>query len=105
MRPVLKSLGLLLLLLIAAQQGALAHDFEHVARLTNLGSSLDPPLLDDSACGLCPAYAQAASPAFSHAFPVPQLGRVPAVRSASPSPAAIIAALPTPRSRGPPSSR
>jgi len=103
MRQVLKSLGLLLLL-IMAQQGALVHDFEHVARLTSVGASSDSHVLGDSACALCPAYAQVVSAAFSHAFPVPQLGRVPALRSASGSPAAIIATVPTPRSRGPPTS-
>jgi len=101
MRSVLKSIGLLLLL-ITAQQGALVHDFEHVARLTRLGSSLDSPVRLDSACALCPAYAQAASPAFSHAFPVPRLGRIPAPRGNALSPAPVMAALPTPRSRGPP---
>jgi hypothetical protein len=102
MRQVFKSLGLLLLL-ITAQQGALVHDFEHVARLTSVGASLDSALLGDAACALCPAYAQAASAAFSHAFPVLQFGRVPALGSVPFSPAAILAALPTPRNRGPPS--
>jgi hypothetical protein len=100
MRQVFKLLGLLLLL-ITAQQGALGHDFEHVARLTSVGASLDSHV-GDAACALCPAYAQAASAAFSHAFPLLQFGRIPALRNASLSPAAIIAALPTPRSRGPP---
>jgi hypothetical protein len=103
MRQVFKSIGLLLLL-IMAQQGALVHDFEHVARLTSVGASLGSHVLGDSACALCPAYAQAASAALSHTFPVPQLGRIPALRSASFSPAAILAASPTPRSRGPPAS-
>jgi hypothetical protein len=102
MRQVLQSLGLLLLL-ITAQQGALGHDFEHVARLTNFAATLDSHVLGDSACGLCPAYMQAASAAFSHSFPIPRLGRVAVLRSVSILPAAIIAALPTPRSRGPPS--
>jgi hypothetical protein len=103
MRQVFKSLALLLLLIIA-QQGALVHDFEHVARLTSVGASLGSHVLGDSNCALCPAYAQAASAAFSHAFPLPQPGRIPVLRSASFSPAAIIATLPTPRSRGPPAS-
>ena len=103
MRQVFKSIGLLLLL-IMAQQGALVHDFEHVARRTSAGASSDSHVLGDSACALCPAYAQVVSAAFSHAFPVPQLGRIPALRSASFSPAAIIATVPTPRSRGPPTS-
>jgi len=103
MRQVFKSLALLLLLIIA-QQGALVHDFEHVARLTSVGASLDSHVLGDAACALCPAYAQAAAAAFSHAFPLPQPGRIPVLRSASFSPAAIIATLPTPRSRGPPAS-
>jgi hypothetical protein len=101
MGQIFKSLALLLLL-ITAQQGALVHDFEHVARLTSVGASLDAHVLGDAACALCPAYAQAASPAFSHGFPVLQLGLDPAFRSDSFSPATIVAALPTPRSRGPP---
>jgi hypothetical protein len=101
MRQVLKTLGLFLLLIVV-QQGALVHDFEHVARLTSVGASLDAHVLGDAACTLCPAYAQAASPAFSHGFPVPSLGHYAVLRSVTPSPAAIIVASPRPRSRGPP---
>jgi hypothetical protein len=101
MRHLLKSLGLLALLIVA-QQGAVFHEMSHLA-----GSAPDAVRLDSgdaahAACALCPAYAQAVTPAFSHSLPAPRLGRASHVRGAEPSWVAVDSAVPPPRSRGPP---
>jgi hypothetical protein len=106
MRQVLKSLGLLLLLLIA-QQGAVVHELGHLAEVspTLAGSAEAKPApgLADATCALCPAFAQVVTPAFSHSFHIPMLLRTALERSAEPFHVTIDAAVPTPRSRGPPS--
>jgi hypothetical protein len=51
---------------------------------------------------LCPAFAQAASPAFSHSFFNPHLARAEIERTAESRFATAEASVPTPRSRGPP---
>jgi hypothetical protein len=101
MRQVLKSLGLLLLLLIA-QQGAVVHEVGHLSEISSNGSRVDASLAD-AACALCPAFAQVVTPAFSHSFHVPVLVRAAFERSAPPPYTVVDAAVPTPRSRGPPS--
>jgi hypothetical protein len=100
MRQLLKSLALLLLLL-TAQQGAVVHDLSHLAAGTSPVLKIDAGVAD-SACVLCPAFAQAGSPAFAHTFHFPSLSRA-AVDLGSALPGAPIdAAIPRPRSRGPP---
>jgi hypothetical protein len=98
------------LLLLTAQQGAVVHELSHfygsdsVNLHVNTGGTVDPS--GDTAertCTLCPVFAQAASPAFSHAFHVPLLVRTDAERFSEPQYEAIDTAVPTPRSRGPPS--
>ncbi|MGO9931138.1 MAG: hypothetical protein ACLPV8_04920 [Steroidobacteraceae bacterium] len=102
MKHVFKSLSLLLLLM-AAQQGAVVHELSHAFRAGDAQLNVGSGGVADTTCALCPAFAQAASPAFSHAFHVPELGRsTPLLASKLPS-AAIDAAVPRPRSRGPPS--
>jgi hypothetical protein len=101
MRHLLKSLGLLALLIVA-QQGAVIHELSHLP-----GSAPDAVRLDSggaahAACALCAAYAQAATPALSHSIASPLLGRAMHVRGAVPFWAAADAAVPPPRSRGPP---
>ena|SRR5271170_4261864 len=111
MRQVLKSLGLLLLLLIA-QQGAVVHEIGHLSEISssdvssnNVSSSeaRSTAALADATCALCPAFAQVATPAFSHSFHIPVLLRAALERSTDPRYIAVEAAVPTPRSRGPPS--
>jgi hypothetical protein len=103
MSRVLKLLGLLLLLM-AAQQGAVVHELSHLsgAGSTELGVQSNGAV--DASCALCPAFAQAVTPAFSHSFHIPLLVRVDAGPSPEPRFSAIDAAVPRPRSRGPPSS-
>lgn len=102
MRHVFKHLSLLLLL-IAAQQGAVVHELSHVNRVDNTylkgvsGAT-------DSTCALCPAFAQVNTPAFSHSFDIPLLVRVTLELSAEPLYAVIGTTAPRPRSRGPPAS-
>lgn len=102
MKHVFKHLSLLLLL-IAAQQGAVVHQLSHVGGVDNTyfkaasGSA-------DSRCALCPAFAQVNSPAFSHSFDIPLLVRLTLELSAEPLYAVIGTSAPRPRSRGPPAS-
>ena len=106
MRQVLKSLGLLLLLLIA-QQGAVVHEIGHLSEVSSSGvgsgEAHSTAGLADAACALCPAFAQVVTPAFSHSFHIPVLLRAALERSTDPRYIAVEAAVPTPRSRGPPS--
>jgi len=108
MRHVLKPLGLLLLLLIA-QQGAVVHELSHYSAAGNYAPAAGNSVLSegaaaDSTCALCPAFAQVVTPAFSHSFHIPQLVRAAPEVSSDLQIAAIDAAVPRPRSRGPPSS-
>jgi len=102
MRHVLKSLGLLLLLIVA-QQGAVVHELSHLPALGTTTVAVDTRGSADTSCALCPAFAQVATPAFSHAFHIPLLVRVEADRFPELRYEAVEAAVPTPRSRGPPS--
>jgi hypothetical protein len=115
MGQVLKSLGLLLLLLIA-QQGAVVHEIGHLSEVSSCDGSSGVGLGDvgsseahstaalaDATCALCPAFAQVVTPAFSHSFHIPVLLRAALERSTDPRYIAVEAAVPTPRSRGPPS--
>ncbi len=97
---VLKSLALLLVLL-AAQHGAVVHDFSHIAYGGGAGIKVDAAAADN-ACALCPAFAQASAPAFGQSWQSPLLGRAAAERSSSLPHALIGAAALGPRSRGPP---
>jgi hypothetical protein len=101
MRQVLKSLGLLLLLLVA-QQGAVVHEIGHLSEVSS-GEAQAAAGLADASCALCPAFAQVVTPAFSHSFHIPVLFRAALERGTDPLYAAVDAAVPTPRSRGPPS--
>lgn len=102
MRQVFKSLGLLLLLLIA-QQGAVVHEVGHLSEISSSNEAHAGPGLADATCALCPAFAQVVTPAFSHSFHIPVLLRAALDRGADPLYVAVDAAVPTPRSRGPPS--
>jgi hypothetical protein len=99
MRHVLKLLSLLLLLVVA-QQGAVVHELSHLA--PGKGTVKVSSSVLDSSCAQCPAFAQVATPAFSHSFPIPSLVRTAFERSSEPMYAAVDAAVPRPRSRGPP---
>ncbi|MFI4889040.1 MAG: hypothetical protein ACHQIL_00760 [Steroidobacterales bacterium] len=103
MRQVCQILCLLMLML-SAQHGAAVHELSHFQAAGHIDARADTGAVADSACALCPAYAQAVTPAFSHAFHIPFLVRADLERSAEPQFAAVTAAVPTPRSRGPPSS-
>jgi hypothetical protein len=101
MRHLFKHLSLLMLLLLA-QQGALVHEFSHVSHIGSTEAKPTPGLAD-STCALCPAFAQVVTPAFSHSFDVPLLVRAALEPSTEPLYGAVDTAIPTPRSRGPPS--
>jgi hypothetical protein len=100
MGRALKSLALLVLLL-AAQYGSVVHDLSHLASAGQPGVRIDAGVAE-TACSLCTAFEQASTPAFSHSFHVPPLVRA-AIELSSALPHALIdAAVPRPRSRGPP---
>jgi hypothetical protein len=117
MRNLLKSLGLLLLL-ITAQQGAVVHELSHYSGATQSsgtkagGTKASGTKADvligargsaDANCALCPAFAQVLTPAFTHSFEVPLLVRADLQRSREPQYPSIETAALAPRSRGPPS--
>jgi hypothetical protein len=97
---MLRVLGLLLLLTMA-QHGAVVHELGHVFSSSSTETKTDARSAD-STCALCPAFAQAATPAFGHSFHVPLLLRAATERSTLLRIAAIDAAVPRARSRGPP---
>lgn len=102
MRRVYQALCLLLLM-ISAQQGAVVHELGHFHPLDRIDARADVDGAADTTCALCPVFSQVVTPAFSHAFHVPPLVRADLERSPEPLYAAVDAAVPTPRSRGPPS--
>jgi hypothetical protein len=102
MRHLVKTLGLLLLLLVA-QQGAAVHELTHLTDARAAAVGLDKTGAADTPCALCPAFAQVATPAFSHSFPIPRLGRASYEFAPEPRSAVNEADVPRPRSRGPPS--
>jgi hypothetical protein len=102
MKHAFKALSLLLLLM-AAQQGAVVHELSHVFRAADAELRVESGGLLETTCALCPAFAQVITPAFSHAFHVPLLGRAAPLLAVELAFSAIDAAVPKPRSRGPPS--
>jgi hypothetical protein len=92
----------LMLFLVSGQQGAVVHELGHFAGTHTSDCSKAPGDSLDPACALCPSFAQAASPAFSHSFVVPLLVRAYIERRVEAPIGAATAAAPTPRSRGPP---
>jgi hypothetical protein len=102
MRHALKLIGLLAVLLLA-QQGAVVHELSHVfGAAHSAGSNVDTRGSTDTACAECPAFAQATAAAFSHSFQIPLQVLLTVQLASELTVAAIEAALPDPRSRGPP---
>ncbi len=92
-----------MLLLIAAQQGAVVHEVGHLSGGAHGAHFGVDSGATDGGCALCPAFAQVVSPAFSHSIPFPPLVRAELERSPEPRLEAIGSNLLTPRNRGPPS--
>ena len=93
----------LVALLIVGQQGAVVHELGHLAAAQQGTPHSSVSDTADGACALCPMFAQVATAAFSHSFQIPSLLRAGIGRAAEPPIEAVDAAVPTPRSRGPPS--
>jgi hypothetical protein len=91
-----------MLLLIAAQQGAVVHELSHFSGVQSI-ELCDSGGTADGLCALCPAFAQAVTPAFSHTFHIPLLVRATPQRISQRQNEAVETRIPTPRSRGPPS--
>jgi hypothetical protein len=103
MTNVYKALGLLLLLL-TAQHGAVDHELSHIFGSDRADLRIDAGGAANSPCALCPAFAQVVTPTFGHSFEIPLLVRTGSQLSAEPQFEVLDAAVPRPRSRGPPSS-
>jgi len=103
MTNVYKALGLLLLLL-TAQQGAVNHELSHFARVARADLKVDVGGVADTSCELCAAFAQAVTPTVGHSFDIPLLVRTTSELTPEPQFIAVDAAVPRPRSRGPPAS-
>ncbi|MDP9084380.1 MAG: hypothetical protein M3N50_11535 [Pseudomonadota bacterium] len=101
MNQLFKILGVLLLLM-AAQQGAVVHELNHVAAANHVDLQGQPDAAADKTCTLCPAFAQVVTPAFSHSVHIPLLVRFALEPVSEPQHAVADAAVPRPRSRGPP---
>jgi hypothetical protein len=101
MRNVYKALSLLLLLL-TAQQGAVNHELSHFSPADQADLRIDTGGVADALCALCPAFAQAVAPTFGHSFNIPLLVRTTSQVVSEPRFVAVDAAVPRPRSRGPP---
>jgi hypothetical protein len=102
MRHLYRALTLVLLL-ITAQQGAVVHELSHVSGASNGELRVQSNGAADTTCAQCPAFAQVVTPAFSHSFHIPLLVRFALEPISEPRYLAIDAAVPRPRSRGPPS--
>ncbi len=103
MRNLYKALGILLLLM-TAQQGAVVHELSHLTGAAQAQLRIDAGGAADSTCALCPVFAQAVSPAFSHTFHLPLLVLAGSQFTPEPRFVGVDASVPQPRSRGPPSS-
>jgi hypothetical protein len=103
MRKLYISLGLALLLL-TAQTGAVLHHVSHICRVgTNVHEQMHANTALEKICDLCVAYSQLANPVGNHVDVVRFEPSSCAARLLPPC-AVIAADVPTPRSRGPPSS-
>jgi hypothetical protein len=91
----------LVALLIAGQQGAIVHELGHMLGGQSAGLHVSAGETDGN-CPLCPLFAQVATATFSHSFQIPLLLRAGIDRVSEPPAEAVDGAVPTPRSRGPP---
>ncbi len=91
------------MLLIMTQQGAVLHELGHLFGAIRSEVRVDVPASVETACPLCAEFAQAITPAFSHTFEIPTIDLAEPELGADRGHSAITAAVPTPRSRGPPS--
>lgn len=96
----------LVLLLVAAQQGAVVHELGHVAGAHGMdlaAAAAGAAGAADGGCAQCPSFAQASAATFSHSFQLPTLLPTGIERSRELRVAVADTAIPRPRSRGPPS--
>jgi hypothetical protein len=103
MRKLHITLGLALLLL-TAQLGAVLHEVSHMCRVgTNVQAQAHADIYFEKTCQLCFAFSQVANPA-GNTVKVGQFEPSSCAAGFLNARAATPAAVPTPRSRGPPSS-
>ena len=103
MRKLHITLGLALLLL-TAQLGAVLHEVSHICRVsTAVRAQVHPDTSLEKTCELCFAFSQVTNPA-GNTVTVGQFEPSSCAAGSLSAHAATPAAVPTPRSRGPPSS-
>jgi hypothetical protein len=103
MRKLHISLGLALLLL-TAQLGAILHEVGHICRVgTNVTQQVHADTYLEKACDLCVAFSQVANPT-GHTVEVARFEPSSCAAESVVPCANTPADIPTPRSRGPPSS-
>ena len=103
MRKLHISLGLALLLL-TAQLGAVLHGVSHICRIgANVEVQVHADTYAEKTCELCLAFSQAANPV-GGAVTIARFEPSSCAAGSKPPHAATTAGIPTPRSRGPPSS-
>ncbi len=103
MRKLHITLGLALLLL-TAQLGAVLHEVSHICRVgTNVREQVHADTYLEKTCDLCVAFSQVANPS-ANSVDVARFEPSSCAASSLASCAATPADVPTPRSRGPPSS-
>ena len=90
------------LLVVAAQHGAVVHELGHVSGAIGAELHGDLTAVSEKACASCPSFAEVVTPSLSMSLDLPRLGRALAERAAEPLASAVSAAVPRPRSRGPP---
>ena len=102
MRKVSVSLGLWIVLLVG-QHGAVLHELSHICRAGSVPVTVHATSIAERSCELCLGYSQLATPA-THSVPVFMLEWAASRIGTERPVAATPVDLPTPRSRGPPSS-
>lgn len=103
MRKLYISLGLAFLLL-TAQMGAVLHEVSHICRVsTNAREQVHADTALEKMCDLCVAYSQVANP-FGNTVAVARFEPTSCAAGLLLTHAVVAADVPTPRSRGPPTS-
>ncbi len=91
-----------MLLLILTQQGAVVHELGHLIGAMRATVQVRSSAGVEGPCPYCAEFAQVVTPAFSHSLQMPRLTLAEPELGAALAPAAVIAWIPSPRSRGPP---
>jgi hypothetical protein len=97
----IRSVFLLSIVLLCAQQGAMLHELGHIYRNSAPAITAGGNVTDGKVCETCLAFAQIANPATGTLHVAPIVRSIHE-RSAEPEYSITAASAPAPRSRGPP---